>query len=360
MLAPAVHAQAVPAIQRRPLVFPRDHGAHPEFRTEWWYATGLLQTATGDEIGFQVTFFRSRGVSKQPESGTPGRFEPRQLLFAHAALSDVRTQRLWHAQAIARWNASPAARGAMAALNDTQVRLQGWELRRTDLGYHAQLGDAQAAMNLQLTPTQPLLLQGDQGYSRKGPDPTQASHYYSLPHLRVSGTVRRPQRQTETQAPAPETVTGTAWLDHEWSETLLHPEAVGWDWIGMNLHDGSALTAFRLRRADGSAVWAGGSWRANEQSTVHAFAANEVQWQPLSWWQSPLSNARYPVRWRVQMPVGVFEVLAKFEAQELDSRNSTGAIYWEGLSELRDPATQAVRGIGYLEMTGYAQRLHLG
>lgn len=360
VLAQAMGAQAAAKIEQRRLVFPRDHGAHPDYRTEWWYATGVLQTDRGDELGFQVTFFRSRGVTAAHKATPPARFEPRQLLFAHAALSDVRAQRLWHAQKIARWNGSPTARGAMAALDDTEVRLHGWRLRRTAQAYHAQLGDDQAAIDVVLAPTQPLLLQGDQGHSRKGPDPEQASHYYSVPQLRVSGTVRRPQRAGEARPPAPEAVTGLAWLDHEWSETLLHPEAVGWDWIGMNLHDGAALTAFRLRRADGSAVWAGGSWRSEASQAVRAFADHEVQWHPLAWWQSPLSNARYPVRWRVDTPVGVFEVRAKFDAQELDSRASTGAIYWEGLSELRDPDTQTVRGVGYLEMTGYAQRLRLG
>ena len=355
-------AHAGPQIAPRTLVFPRDHGAHPEYRTEWWYATGVLHTTHGDELGFQVTFFRSRGVSTADATATPSRFEPRQLLFAHAALSDVLHQRLWHAQAIARWNDTSTARVAMAALNDTDVRLQGWSLRRhaQEGVYHAQIGDAQAALDLRLTPTQPLILQGDLGYSRKGPDPEQASHYYTVPQLRVAGTVRRPQRPSDAPSPASEAVTGWAWLDHEWSETLLHPDAVGWDWIGMNLHSGAALTAFRLRRADGSALWAGGSWRTNGTASVRPFAADAVRWQALAWWQSPLSNARYPVRWRIDTPIGTFEVQAKFDAQELDSRASTGTIYWEGLSELRDPDTQVVQGLGYLEMTGYAQRLRLG
>lgn len=364
LLAQALKGEAAPVVQPRTLVFPRDHGAHPDYRIEWWYATGRVQTASGDELGFQLTFFRSRGVvSDASATASPSRFAPRQLLFAHAALSDVGRQQLWHAQTLARWNGLPtvgAARATGAALDDTDVRVQGWWLRRTAQAYQAQLGDARAEMALQLTPTQALLLQGDQGYSRKGPDPTQASHYYSLPHLRVSGTIRRPQRGEEARPSAPESVTGSAWLDHEWSETLLHPEAVGWDWIGMNLHDGAALTAFRLRRADGSAVWAGGSWRAGGRAAVRSFAADEVHWQPLAWWQSPLSHARYPVRWRIHTPLGAFEVRAKFDAQELDSRASTGAIYWEGLSELRDADTSNVRGIGYLEMTGYAQRLRLG
>ena len=150
---------------------------------------------------------------------------------------------------------------------------------------------------------------------------------------------------------------GRAWLDHEWSEELLHPDAVGWDWIGMNLEDGSALTAFRLRRADGSALWDGGSWRA-VGGEAQAFAAGRTVFTPVRYWVSPLSGARYPVQWEVTCPAGRYTVRALIDAQELDSRTSTGAIYWEGLSELTDSRGQ-VLGRGYLEMTGYAQRLRM-
>ena len=145
-------------------------------------------------------------------------------------------------------------------------------------------------MDLQFDSTQPVLLQGRQGLSRKGPDAAQASYYYSQPQLNVRGSLTVAGRR---MAVAPGT--GRAWMDHEWSEALLHPEAVGWDWIGMNLHDGSALTAFRLRRADGSALWAGGSWRAPGQA-VQVFDAQAVAFTPERFWTSPHSGARYPVQ----------------------------------------------------------------
>jgi predicted secreted hydrolase len=142
----------------------------------------------------------------------------------------------------------------------------------------------------------------------------------------------------------------------------LHPEAVGWDWIGMNLDNGDSLTAFRLRRADGSTLWAGGSWRAAAQAGeplgATAFSPDEVRFEPLRWWNSPATKARYPVSWRVHTPVGTFTVQALLDAQELDNRQSTGTVYWEGLSDLLDTRQQRV-GRGYLEMTGYAQRLTL-
>jgi len=152
-------------------------------------------------------------------------------------------------------------------------------------------------------------------------------------------------------------VTGKAWLDHEWSQELLHPQAVGWDWIGMNLDDGSALTAFRLRRQDGSALWDGGSLRTSG-GALHTFSPGEVVFSPQRRWTSPLSQATYPVEWIVRTPADFYTVKAVIDNQELDSRASTGAIYWEGLSELFDSNGKRV-GRGYLEMTGYAQRLRL-
>ena len=343
---------AAPGLSARPLQFPRDHGSHPELRTEWWYITGHAEAA-GRPWGFQVTFFRSRVDATQ---GLRSAFAAKQLLFAHAALTDVQGQRLHHDQRIAR-----AGFGvAQASEADTLVRLQGWSLVRTDLAmasaqgsrYAARIEGADFGLDLLFDTTQPLLLQGRQGLSRKGPQPEQASYYYSQPQLQVRGSIVLQGRRMAIDA-----ASGRAWLDHEWSEALLHPEAVGWDWIGMNLHDGSALTAFRLRRADGSALWAGGSFRAAGQP-VQAFDADAVAFVPLRWWHSPHSGARYPVQWQVSTPAGRFEVRARVDAQELDSSGSTGAIYWEGLSTLH-AAEGALAGQGYLEMTGYARPLRL-
>ncbi len=332
-------ARALPA---RTLTFPFDHGAHPDLRTEWWYVTGHAQA--GERLfGFQVTFFRARVDAAQPIASA---FAARQLVFAHAAVTDVQGQRLWHDQRIAR-----AGFGiARADTGDTRLKLRDWSLvREADGHYRAQLSAGDFALDLRFTPSQPLLLQGRQGLSRKGPDPRQASYYYSQPQLQAQGRLTLRGQALD--------VTGRAWLDHEWSEELLHPDAVGWDWIGMNLDDGSALTAFRLRRAEGSAVWDGGSWRT-AGGPVQAFEAGRTVFSPVRHWSSPQSGARYPVQWQVDCPAGRYTVRAVVDAQELDSRASTGAIYWEGLSELLDARGQML-GRGYLEMTGYAQRLRL-
>ena len=316
-------------------------------RIEWWYVTGQLD-AGGERCGFQITFFRSR---TDVAADQPSRFAARQLVFAHAALTDLKAGRLRHDQRIARDGFGIAG----TAEGDTAVALRGWRLSRSgppgQSRYAASIASDSAgfALDLAFDTTQPLLLQGEAGFSQKGPQPTQASHYYSQPQLAVSGSLTRAGRA--------QAVRGRAWLDHEWSDSLLDAQAVGWDWIGINLDDGSALTVFRLRRADGSALWAGGSFRRGGQATQN-FAADTVRFTPGRVWPSPATKARYPVEWTVDTPAGRFAVKTLLDNQELDSRASTGSVYWEGLSELLDQRGQRV-GLGYLEMTGYAGALAL-
>jgi len=379
--APAVAVVDRDTVRRgRVLRFPADHGAHPGTRIEWWYLTGWLRPAdaavdASPTHGFQVTFFRSRtGIAEDVD----GRFAPRQILFAHAALTSLGAGGDFrHDQRMARWDGRSDAATGHAALGDLDVQIGRWSMRRgSDDALHTavqgQGAGPDSAFDLQITaaPTQPMLIQGDRGYSRKGPLEAQASHYYSLVQLQVSGALKRAGAaggRAGTMA-----VAGTAWLDHEWSNTLMPPESDGWDWIGMNLFDGSALTAFRLRRrakagaasAPGSgdpneaAVWAGGSWRDPSATTAHALSTDEVSFEPLEVWTSPVTGGRYPVSWRVLVGERRFQVRALRDAQELDSRAGVGTVYWEGLSELLDESGNRV-GLGYLEMTGYVGRLRL-
>lgn len=340
--------RAALALPPRALQFPRDFGSHPDLRTEWWYITGHVQAGrdtAARTFGFQITFFRSRVDGTQAMQSA---FSAKQLIFAHAAITDLEGKKLWHDQRIARAGMGVAS----AAEDDTDVRLRDWSLLRDATGYHANIPAGEFTLDLHSKPTQPVLLQGDAGLSRKGPEPAQASYYYSEPQLGTTGRLRLNGRNFD--------VTGTAWLDHEWSESLLHRDAVGWDWMGMNLDDGSALTAFRLRDASGGTLWTGGSFRSGARTNepARAFNHDEVGFEPLRRWKSPTSQASYPVEWAVQTPVGRFKVRALLDDQELDSRNSTGAIYWEGLSDLLDERGNKV-GRGYLEMTGYAQPLKL-
>ncbi len=342
----AALAQAAPAATPYPPVrpgiafhFPADHGAHPAFRTEWWYATGWLRTAEGRDLGFQVTFFRTR---PRIDAANPSRFAARQLIFAHAALSDPVAGLLLHGERAARQGFGLAT----ARTGDADVAIRDWRLRRTPDGrWQTTVAADGFALSLAFRPTQPPLRQGQGGYSRKGPRPEQASYYYSIPHLRVAGTVRR---GGQTVA-----VTGEAWLDREWSSDYLAPAAQGWDWTGLNLDDGSALMAFRIRRKGGGTLWAGGSLRRRDGRIV-VLGPGDVAFRPIATWRSRATGAVYPVmqdlRVRVDGRVTTHRLTPMFAAQELDGRRSGLPVYWEG-------AVRTAGGRGYLELTGYDKAL---
>jgi predicted secreted hydrolase len=345
-----------PLLAKHALQFPRDLGSHPDFAIEWWYLTGQLVSGQR-QFGFQLTFFRSRVPVTQ---GMRSNFAAKHLIFAHAAVTDVAGKRLLHDQRIARASGAAQVDLASASVTDTQLQLGNWSLQRQGNTYQAHAEGSDFSFKLNLHETQALLLQGDQGLSRKGPQAEQASFYYSLPQLSVSGQLQVAGDTFKVQ--------GKAWLDHEWSQSVMHPDAVGWDWIGMNLLDGSALTAFRLRTSSGGALWAGGSFRAPTQVNPEVFGPQDVVFTPGRSWKSPASGTTYPVEWSVLVTrksatgnapaTERYTVKAVIDNQELDSRQSTGAIYWEGLSELFD-AQGKLLGRGYLEMTGYASPLML-
>lgn len=333
--------QYAPVLPGAALQFPRDHGSHPEFRTEWWYITGWLRTGSGEPLGFQVTYFRTR---PDIDPANPSAFAPRQLIIAHAALSDARRGRLWKDQHIAR-----AALGLAGAATDRMdVWLDRWRLQQNGSTMTANVDGDDFGFLLQLDPAQRPMANGEQGYSQKGPAPRSASYYYSLPQLRVRGSVtRRGQAQT---------VTGEAWLDHEWSSEYLDAQAVGWDWTGINLADGGALMLFRIRDASGRARWAGGTLR-NAAGGIHVFKPDEIEFVPGKRWRSPRTGTEYPVEWTVRAGALLFHLKPLLDDQENDARLSTGAVYWEGaVTALQNGV---VRGRGYLELTGYGEPLKL-
>ena len=323
------------------LQFPRDHGSHPQFRTEWWYLTGWVKDARGADLGIQITFFRNR---PRVAENNPSRFAPRQLLFAHAALADAKGGKLLHDQRAAR------AGFALAEAREgrTDVWIADWSLQQTGERYRARIAAREFEYALDFKPSQAVLLQGERGLSRKGPRPEQASFYYSRPQLVVSGTISVNGEKRE--------VSGQAWLDHEWSSEYLAPEAQGWDWIGLNLADGGALMAFRMRDKRGGVYWAGGALRGADGS-VRVLAREEIQFEPLRRWRSPRTGTEYPVAMRVRAGGLDLELEPLMDDQELDSRASTGTIYWEGAVRAR--ALGKVQGLGYLELTGYWKPLRL-
>jgi len=325
----------------RAVQLPADHGSHPDFRTEWWYVTGWLETADGEPLGFQVTFFRTR---PDLPAGNSSAFAPHQLIVAHAALSDQRLGRLRHDQRIAR----ASHRLAGAASDDTDVWLGRWRLLREGERYVTRVDGAGFAFDLTLERTQPPMVNGHGGYSQKGPLAASASYYYSVPQLRVSGTVVRDG--------LPTAVRGKAWLDHEWSTAILDATAGGWDWVGINLDDGGALMAFRMRDRAGRKLWAAGTLRRPGRADA-VFGPDEVDFTPGRRWRSPATGIEYPVSFRLRTGEETFGIEPLMDDQESDSRLTTGAVYWEG-------AVRALRGgrpagLGYLELTGYGTPLRL-
>jgi predicted secreted hydrolase len=343
-LAPAARASEVSDPEVVPgvaLVFPRDHGAHPAFRTEWWYVTGWLATRSGAPLGFQVTFFRSRTPW---QTGNPSDLAPRQVLFAHAALSDPAYGRLRHAQRAAR----EALGLAGASETTTGVWIDDWRLALDREAYRARIVASDFALELDCTAHAPPLLEGENGCSRKGPRPGEASYYYSRPQLAVRGAIARGRGK--------EAVTGRAWLDHEWSSHYLAKEASGWDWCGVDLDDGGALMAFRIRRQGGGVYYAGGTLgRADGSATK--FGPAQVSFTPLRIWRSPRTGVGYPVAMRVVAGRESWDLEPLMDDQELDARLGTGTIYWEGAARALQEGR--LRGRGYLELTGYWKPLRM-
>ncbi|AIY41935.1 AttH component of AttEFGH ABC transport system [Collimonas arenae] len=338
--APPRFAQVTPD---HALTLPQDSGAHPDFRTEWWYATGWLAMPDGKPVGFQITFFRS---ATEHDRANPSAFAPTQLIMAHAALSDPSLGKLLHDQKSAR-----AGFGlAYAKQGNTDVALDNWRLlRAADGHYQVSVAARDFTLELSLTPTQPPLLQGDGGYSRKGPQAAQASYYYSEPQLQVSGKVNRNGRTDQ-----PQIVSGNAWLDHEWSTSVLDADAVGWDWLGANLDDGSALMAFQIRDRSGKKIWAHAALR-DAHGQVTQFEPDQVSFVPQRSWRSPRTDASYPVQAVLHTGVLTWSLLPLQDDQELDSRLSTGSVYWEGAVTVNRDGKRA--GRGYLELTGYLKAL---
>jgi predicted secreted hydrolase len=325
----------------RSFSFPADHGAHPNYRTEWWYVTGTVRAENGREFGFQITFFR---VRPRLNPANPSAFVERQVIFAHVAVSDGQAKRLLHDSRSARAGFGIAG----ARLEDGDVAIRDWRLVRLSNGlWRTRVAARGFALDLTMKPTQPPLLQGERGYSRKGPNLADASYYYSVPQMVVRGQIK--------VGDAAQNVWGKAWLDREWSSNYLDKQGAGWDWTGLNLNDGGALTMFRIRRADGTTLWAGGSYR-DAKGSLTALAPSDVTFRTLRRWRSPRTGAVYPVAQSVtvRLPTGIktLSLTPMFDDQEVDARRSGLPVYWEG-------AVKAPGATGYLELTGYVAPLRM-
>jgi predicted secreted hydrolase len=337
-----------PPVRPRVLVFPRDYGAHPEFRTEWWYLTGWLGSGK-NAMGFQITFFRSR-TQHSPEN--PSRFAPTQLLFAHAALAISAEGKLRHADVAGRVGSA----GATFDTADTKLHLANWTIERTENDhYQFSIPADTFTINMAAATSQPPVLRGDQGFSTKGPSPELASYYYSRPQLDITAQIEIKDKSSKAKQDSLMKYSGVGWLDHEWSSSLLMPGAVGWDWIGINLLDGGSIMAFRIRDQKGKTLFS--EWDHRDQKGRMLERHSNAVWEAIGQWSSPRSPANYPKGFLIRLGNQELRLQTLMQDQEVDARASTGGFYYEGAVELS--RNQVVVGRGYLELTGYSQAVKL-
>lgn len=322
--------------------FPADHGPHPDYRSEWWYFTGNVESAQGERFGFQLTFFRFRISAERHQRRSA--WAPAQVYMAHFAVSDVAARRFHAFERYSRGALDLA--GARAA--PFRVWIEDWSasLRPGPGEFATRLRAREGATGIELDfgPGEGPLLHGDEGYSRKSAEPGNASYYYSYPRMPVSGRLSTPRGDFE--------VSGEGWFDREWSTSALGSDQVGWDWFALHLSDGSELMLYQLRRRDGSAdpfsygvlVEADGSMAKLSPADFMIYVKNT--------WQSPDKKAIYPSEWRLRIPSGTLELDIEPLLEDQEWRHAFR--YWEGAVSLRGRrGPRTVTGVGYAELTGY-------
>jgi len=331
------------ALAPRPVVFPADHGPHPQFRTEWWYYTGNLHTADGRHFGFQLTFFRI-GVAPSMVSRA-SLWASREAYMAHFALTDTTGRRF-----------SAASRLSRAALGLAGAQARPFTVWVEDWSAEGVAGDAapvrlraaegDVAIDLTLASAKPVVLQGERGLDPKGEEAGNASYYYSL--------TRMPARGRVTVRGAALDVTGLAWMDREWSTSSLGADLVGWDWMAIQLDDGRDLMLYQLRRADGSADRFSSGSLVEVDGTSRHLGLADFRIDVLETWSSPRDGTRYPSRWRVSVPAESLDldIVPRLPDQEL----ALAVRYWEGAVRATGRARgQPIAGTGYVELVGYAR-----
>jgi predicted secreted hydrolase len=327
-----------------PWSFPRDHAAHPDFRIEWWYYTGNLDAVDGRRFGYQVTFFR---IGIDPAPANPSRWAVRDVYMTHLAVSDPSGRRYRVAERLSR--AGPGLAGA--EVGRYRVWNGDWEASRDEGGRHVlRLSERGLGVDLVLGEGKPPVLNGQRGYSRKGPSEGNASLYYSLTRMPTQGALTIDGERVE--------VTGASWMDREFGTNFLEADQVGWDWLSLQLSDGNDLMIYQLRQRDGSRdPHSSGTLTRPDGGSVVLSPDEFALTAAGPTYRSGATGAIYPVAWRIEIPSRriVLDVSTPLSGQELDFRPSTGVAYWEGLVDVSGTtAGRPVTGRGYLEMTGYA------
>ena len=340
--APATWAPADPAYV---LSLPRDHASHPAHKIEWWYYTGNVATKDGRRFGYQLTFFR---VGVDPAPANPSRWAVRDLYMTHLAVTDIASGKHVYADRLSR-----AGVGWAGALTDRyRVWNEDWVATLDARGRHVlRARDGGLGLDLVLDEGKPWVAQGANGYSRKGSEPGNASHYYSLTRMPTRGAIIVAGESFEVE--------GLSWMDHEFGSSFLEPAQLGWDWFALQLDEGTDLMLYEMRRQDGRRDPHSKGTVVDASGRSSSLPVSDFTLEPLERWTSASSKASYPVAWRVRIPSrrAVLTVRAVIPAQELRTERSTRVTYWEGAVTVDGEFEgRAVRGRGYLEMTGYSGR----
>ena len=335
----AQYRTALPGYQYE---FPRDHFNHPDFRTEWWYYTGNLKSADGRRFGFELTFFR-QAVSRDPKKVAA--WEVQDLYLAHLALSDLNGGKFYHAERTNR--SGPGIAGVKESLG--RIWNGNWQIQCHGSDLELKAVDERFQLHLTLHPEKTPVIHGENGVSQKAEGPGRASHYVSLTRLTTSGVIELGNEKFE--------VGGISWMDHEFFTHQLESSQTGWDWLSLQLEDHTEVMLFHIRRKDGSIdPYSAGTLVDANGKTTHLRSADFTLQPSGEFWKSPLTGARYPIHWRVAIPKLSIELEAKtpLESQELTGKTKLAPNYWEGAIVLTGQRnSQPLRGVGYLEMTGY-------
>jgi len=329
-----------------PFLFPIDHGAHPVYKTEWWYYTGNLHDSDGNLYGYQLTFFRNALTPDAPARSSD--LATNQIYMAHFALTDGTAQRHHSAERFSRGAGELA--GATGAPTFS-VWLEDWSVQELEAGVmHLQAStesdEGRMALDLTLRESGPPLLHGDQGLSQKGPESGNASYYYSLVGMASSGTVTSAGRTIE--------VSGHSWMDHEFGTSALSANAVGWDWFSLQLENGVALMFAQVRTDDGGIVPSFTGTYLAADGTQQTISATDFTVTALDEWRSPRSAITYPSGWQVDLPAVALSLTVKPLVR--DQEMAVSFVYWEGAVTATGTLAGAdVQGSGYVELTGYGQ-----
>jgi predicted secreted hydrolase len=324
------------------LEFPTDFGPHPDYQTEWWYYTGNLETADRRHFGYQLTFFRRALLTPGERQTRSSEWAVDQVYMAHFALTDTAVGQHHAFERFARGSAGIA--GAQA--EPYQVWLQDWRVEEIeDNQYRLTARQDGLTLELIMIDQKGPILNGVQGYSQKGPDPGNASYYYSQTRLQTEGNIRVDDKLF--------LVSGLSWKDHEYSTSALSDGQVGWDWYSIQLDDLSELMVYRLRRADGTIdPYSSGTMIAADGSVRH-LSRHDFELEVLDNWISPHTGAAYPVQWLLRLPAEAIEL--EITARLADQEVNLSYAYWEGAVSIHGSKDgHSVRGAGYMELSGYA------